>query len=226
MLFTKGINLTIEHRNHRNQLKNVNALRALAETCEFQTLKDNLIHDRIVCGVRDNVVRRKLLQESSLTLTKCVDICRAAEAATAQIKEMAPSQQPTEVDFVSKSKRENFKKSKAIKGKEKFLKNPRVDECKFCGRQHERKREKCPAYGQTCSSCGKSNHFAVKCGIKSHDSKRSSYRFKNKPKIHQIAENSDQSYLSEEDILFVENSECKSKIFAHMEIECMWSGKS
>ena len=42
----------------------VNALRALAETCEFGTLKDHLIHHRIVCGVRDNAVRRKLLQES------------------------------------------------------------------------------------------------------------------------------------------------------------------
>ena len=71
--------------------KYVNALRALAETCEFGALKENLIRDRIVCGVRDNVVRRKLLQESSLNLTKCVDICRAAEAASAQIKEMAPS---------------------------------------------------------------------------------------------------------------------------------------
>ena len=38
----------------------VTALRALAETCEFGTLKDHLIRDRIVCGVRENAVRRKL----------------------------------------------------------------------------------------------------------------------------------------------------------------------
>ncbi|XP_022791986.1 uncharacterized protein LOC111331190 [Stylophora pistillata] len=30
------------------------ALRALAETCEFGTLRDHLIRDRIVCGVREN----------------------------------------------------------------------------------------------------------------------------------------------------------------------------
>ena len=51
-----------------------NALRALAETCDFGALKNPLIRDRIVCGVRDNAVRRKLLQESKLTLEKCVDI--------------------------------------------------------------------------------------------------------------------------------------------------------
>ena len=69
------------------------ALRAVAETCEFGTLKDHLIRDRIVCGVRENAVRRKLLQESGLTLSKCVDICRAVEATSAQLKEVAPSQQ-------------------------------------------------------------------------------------------------------------------------------------
>ena len=32
----------------------ITTLRALAETCEFGTLKDDLIRVRIVCGVRDN----------------------------------------------------------------------------------------------------------------------------------------------------------------------------
>ena len=42
----------------------VNALRALGETCDFGAPKDQLICDRIVCGVPDNAIRRKLLQES------------------------------------------------------------------------------------------------------------------------------------------------------------------
>ena len=65
------------------------ALRALAETWEFAELKDSLIRDRIVCGVKDNAVRRKLLQESGLTLKKCIEMCRAAEATAAQLKVMA-----------------------------------------------------------------------------------------------------------------------------------------
>ena len=84
----------------------MNALRALAETCDFRALKDQLIRDRIVCGVRDNAVRRKLLQESKLTLKKCVDICRDAEATSAQLKEMAPNQKQqhhfSESDLVTK----------------------------------------------------------------------------------------------------------------------------
>ena len=64
----------------------ITTLRALAETCDFGTLKDDLIRDGIVCGVRENGIRRKLLQESGLTLSKCVDICRANEATAAQLK--------------------------------------------------------------------------------------------------------------------------------------------
>ena len=82
----------------------VNALRALAESCDFGALKDQLIRDRIMCGVRDNALRRKLLQESKLALEKCVDICRATEATSAQLKEMAPNQQQqdsSEVDLVT-----------------------------------------------------------------------------------------------------------------------------
>ena len=47
------------------------ALRALAatcDTCEFGTLKDEIIRDRLVCGIAENSVRRKLLQEPKLTL--------------------------------------------------------------------------------------------------------------------------------------------------------------
>ena len=200
------------------------ALRALAETCEFGTLKDHLIRDRIVCGVQENAVRRKLLQESGLTLSKCVDICRAAEATSAQLKEMAPSQQSSEVDLVAKAepKKPNWRKEK-----KKSPKDQLVEECKFCGHQHERNRAKCPAYGQICSSCGTPNHFAVKCGKKSSDSKKPSQKSKHR-KVHQLADSDDASYSSEEEILSVssqnavntvEMSEFKSKIFAHIEIE-------
>ena len=202
----------------------VTALQALAETCKFGTLKDHLIRDRIVCGVRENAVRRKLLQESGLTLSKCVDICRAVEATSAQLKEMAPSQQSSEVDRVVKAEP---KKPNSRKEKKKSPKDQLVEECKFCGHQHERNRVKCPAYGQICSSCGKPNHFAVKCGKKSSDSKKPSQKSKHR-KVHQLADRDEESYLSEEEILSVssqnavntvEMSGFKSKIFAHIEIE-------
>ena len=173
------------------------ALWALTETYEFGTFKEHLIRDRIVCGVRENAVRRKLLQESGPTPSKCVDICPAAEATSAQLKEMALSQHSSEVDLVVKAE---HKKPNSRKEKMKSPKDQLVEECKLCGRQHERNRAKCPVYGQICSLCGKLNHFAVKCGNKSSDSKKSSQKSKHR-KVYQLADSDDSSYSSEEEIL-------------------------
>ena len=113
------------------------ALRVLAETCEFTELKDSLIRYRIVCGAKDNAVRQKLLQESGLTLKKCIDMCRAAEATAAQLKVMAASQDPVKESNFVKKKKEN--KPTAHKANGKRLPSQLVADCKFCGPQHEKK---------------------------------------------------------------------------------------
>jgi len=125
-------------------------------------LKDDLIRDKIVCGVRDNGIRRKLLQESGLTLSKCGDIFRVNKATAAQLKDMAPSQ-TTEQEADAVNQKEGSKKLKVPKEYDKGPIDQLSAECKYCGNKHERKRDKCPAYGKTCSSCGKTNHFAAKC---------------------------------------------------------------
>ena len=67
---------------------------------------------------------------------------------------------------------------------------------------HEQIRGKCPAYGQTCSSCEKPHHFAVKCESTTGDSKRPSQKSKHR-KVHQFTDSDDASYSSEEEILSV-----------------------
>ena len=65
----------------------ITALKIIAKTCNFcQCLHDSLIRDQIVVGVRDNTVRKRLLQERKLTLNHCIDTCRGAEATTSRLK--------------------------------------------------------------------------------------------------------------------------------------------
>lgn len=59
--------------------KYVTDLKVLASTCKFGDIKDSLIRDRIVCGINSATMRERLLREDSLTLDKCLQICRAAE---------------------------------------------------------------------------------------------------------------------------------------------------
>ena len=123
--------------------KYVTALRALAETFEFGALKYNLIRDRIVCGVHDNGVGRKLLQESELTLFKCVDICRANEATTAQLKNMAASQTP-EQEANAVNQKEGSRKPKSPKEKGKGSEDQLSAECKCCGTKPSGKETNAP----------------------------------------------------------------------------------
>ena len=53
-----------------------------------------------------------------------------------------------------------------------------VNNCKFCGKSHERNREKCLAYGKVCKKCKEENDVASKCHL--HEKKTTSK--KKKPK--------------------------------------------
>uniref|UniRef100_A0AAQ4NR87 ribonuclease H n=2 Tax=Gasterosteus aculeatus aculeatus TaxID=481459 RepID=A0AAQ4NR87_GASAC len=54
----------------------------------------------------------------------------------------------------------------AVQGAQYQWKGNNTVECKFCGRTHERTKQKCPAFGKKCAKCGRENHFAAKCKAK------------------------------------------------------------
>ena len=56
-------------------------LRKVSEYCEFGTTLDSMLHDRLVCGVRDVHLQCRLLAESNLTFSKTLDLAVAAELA-------------------------------------------------------------------------------------------------------------------------------------------------
>ena len=59
--------------------KFITELRILAATCNFDTLHDSLLRDRIIYCILDSHLREELLKEQNLYLAKCIQIGRAAE---------------------------------------------------------------------------------------------------------------------------------------------------
>ena len=57
----------------------VTELCKLARNCEFGELHYSIIHDRIVCGIRSNEVRKCLLREKDLNLERAVDLNNCQE---------------------------------------------------------------------------------------------------------------------------------------------------
>ena len=60
--------------------------RNFARNCEFGELHDSIIRDRIVCGIRSNEVRKRLLREKDLNLERAVELCKSPEITENQAK--------------------------------------------------------------------------------------------------------------------------------------------
>ena len=203
------------------------ALRALAATCEFGELKDEMIRDRLVCRIADNSVRRKLLQEPKLLLEKCLDICRSAEATSAHLKAISGQSSSTgtpadNVNAVDERRKLKAPPKQCSNGQmqKQPLPEPKEDllkRCKHCGRSHVEQRTN----GKLSSACNKPNHFAEMC--------RSTSGKNSRPRNGVNMVNSEDS--SEEELLSVsfasyegnvhavnEDNLPEKKIFATMEI--------
>ena len=63
-------------------------LRRLAEHCNYGDSLNEMLRDRLVCGVNDNRLQRRLLAEANLTFKKPYEIVQAMEAAERSAKEL------------------------------------------------------------------------------------------------------------------------------------------
>ena len=66
----------------------VSDLKNKASTCEFEDLKDEMIKDRLVCGIENDKLRRSLLREDKLTLQKAIELCQISELSEQRMKEL------------------------------------------------------------------------------------------------------------------------------------------
>ena len=135
----------------------VTILRKLCETCEFGTLKNSLIKDRIVLGVNNTKTRERLLRVPDLTLQKALDVVRSAEATDMQMKELDSD---SSVHGIGKDKDKSTVKKTPSENEEKRPPRKKFN-CWNCGTRHGTR--KCPAYGKTCNYCQRRNHFQSVC---------------------------------------------------------------
>ncbi|XP_071963863.1 uncharacterized protein [Antedon mediterranea] len=148
----------------------VTSLKSLAETCEFGTLKDSLILDRIVIGINKPSLKQCLLRTENLTLDTAISKIRAETAASEQMEQMKQSKASDVSDATQHARTVRSHK----KGKQKYQNTPQESNprksrtsstiCTYCGGEYPHKsKNTCPAYGKKCNNCGKMNHYAKQC---------------------------------------------------------------
>ena len=65
-------------------------LKTLVKTCNFlDCLRDSLIRDHIVLGIKNEQTTKKLLKMQDLILNKCIDMCCSEEITKMQMKSMS-----------------------------------------------------------------------------------------------------------------------------------------
>ena len=144
----------------------VTELKKLSADCAFDTLKDSLIKDMIICGVSGHGLRERMLREPDINLKKAVELGQAAEETKLHAKQLAEDMSRS-VHKIRKHKH-GIPKDKEEKRSKSHAKTAvkMINNCKFCAGSHPRR--KCPAYGQKCNSCHKKNHFARCCNREVH----------------------------------------------------------
>ena len=154
----------------------INGLYTLAETCNYGTLKDEFIRDRIIAGVKDERLSDTLVQQDDLTLTKAVAIARKWEARETDLKAIRGESSSSQVDFVGR-RRNHVNNHHPIRPQNnqnqgQSANQSKSEKCWFCaGTRHPR--SICPARNAQCQKCSKIGHYAIACNSGKNASQRS-----------------------------------------------------
>ena len=134
---------------------------AESEFCEFGASLEDMLRDRLVCGIASGSTQRRLLAEPDLTLQKVQNLAQAIESADKNAKDLQGQRQPpmTAVNAVT-SKRGPSRGTRARADTGRSMETP----CYRCGERHAPR--DCRFNNAVCHSCKKRGHLARVCRFK------------------------------------------------------------
>ena len=139
----------------------VSELRSLAEHCNFGATLDLMLRDRLVCGINDDAIQRRLLSEQNLTFDKALTTAQGLEAAAKNLRELHHDKKPSggngEVHKVARDSGPRKEKREGQTGVNTV--------CYRCGKPGHSP-IKCRHRGAKCHSCGKVGHLRSVCRSK------------------------------------------------------------
>lgn len=152
-------------------------LHTLADNCEYGNLKDDLIRDRVVVGMKDTHTSERLQLQSKLKLEEAILAAKQAEIQKSQNTILRQEKQgENQLNAIGK-KGNKFNKRNNLMYKHKESHETKMGPtnnacstnvsktCEYCGLSiHNRNR--CPARNSICSNCKKKGHWNKMCRFK------------------------------------------------------------
>ena len=125
-------------------------LRKLSEHCDFKATLGDALRDRLVCGIKNENIQKRLLSESDLKLDKAIEIATAMETAARDAVELRHQHRPDSVHKLSKRTPIPAKYKNANKA------------CFRCDRPNHTP-DQCHFKEETCQFCSKKGHIERAC---------------------------------------------------------------
>jgi hypothetical protein len=160
-------------------------LRRLADQCEFETYLDTALRDRLMMGVDDARIQRRLAEENykELTLTKVVNIALAIESADQSVTTLQ-NKPPTPVAVNAVPPRsENYKSQRSAVYDDR--------QCWRCGKANHVP-AKCKFKNVDCFNCGRDGHIQRMCRNKNKRDSKQYSSSKQRERVHQVEDEEDE----------------------------------
>ena len=141
----------------------VSQLRHLSEHCEFGETLNHMLRDRIVCGINDARMQRRLLAEPGLTLEKALELALALETADKDALTLKGANGTSAQPVLTMPAQPGGHTMQA-KGRGRHTGTNVI--CYRCNGKHMT--SVCRFKEVQCHSCGKKGHISKACRSKKH----------------------------------------------------------
>ena len=124
--------------------------RNISEHCDFQNTLEEILRDRLVCGINDEQIQRRLLAESTLDFKKAMKIATSVETAIKNAK-----------DLTNQTARGNDSLNRVGDEAQRGQQGTQTADCGRCVGRHNP--QQCKFKDAECFVCHKKGRIARKC---------------------------------------------------------------
>ena len=142
-------------------------LRCLTEHCDFRVTLEDMLRDRLVCGINEPTLQRRLLAQDKLTFKTALEVSQAWESVGHHVQDLQQSQPSghsqlaaTDVHAVQQHRQDCHDRHDCRDHMD-YAPRSNAGSCNSCGGPHQS--AGCRYRSAVCNNCGKKGHLAQVC---------------------------------------------------------------